>query len=115
MLSKNPIDLSSNKKLSKEEIKDALRLSMMAELDAVSLYLQIARSIDDEKIRKVFEDVAKEEKTHVGEFLAVLRSLDEEQAEELARGEKEVEGLTGAYSHNFDQKVESNEKQSKHH
>lgn len=95
MLSKHPLELPPNRKLSKEEIKDALRLSAIAELDAVSLYLQFARSIEDERIRKVFEDVAREEKAHVGEFLALLESLDPEQVEELKRGKEEVAELTG--------------------
>lgn len=95
MISKHPLDLPLDKKLSKNSVADALRLSIIAELDAINLYLQLARAIDDEKIRKVFEDVAKEEKTHVGEFLALLKSLDAEQVEELARGAKEVKELTG--------------------
>lgn len=95
MMSKHPLDLSSLKKLSREEVQEALRLSIIAELDAINLYLQLARSIDDDKIRRVFEDVAREEKTHVGEFLAVLRELDSEQAEELEKGAIEVAELTG--------------------
>ncbi len=90
MLSKHPLDIEPGKKLGPEEIKDALRQAIIAELDAISLYLQIARSIDDGKIRKVFEDVAREEKTHVGEFLALLKMLDPEQVEELKKGEEEV-------------------------
>ncbi|MEM4440178.1 MAG: family 1 encapsulin nanocompartment shell protein [Desulfurococcaceae archaeon] len=95
MLSKHPLELPVGRKLTREEIVDAIRLSITAELDAINLYLQIARSIDDESIRKVFEDVAKEEKTHVGEFLALLKKLDAEQVSELARGEEEVAELTG--------------------
>lgn len=98
MLSKHPLDLRPDRKLSREEIADALRLSIIAELDAVSLYLQLARAIDDERIKKVFEDVAREEKTHVGEFLALLKSLDAELSEELKRGAEEVRELTGTPS-----------------
>ena len=50
---------------------------------------------DNEKIKAVLLDVAKEEKTHAGEFQALLLRLDPEQKEELAHGEKEVEELTG--------------------
>ena len=81
--------------MSKEEVVDALRLSTIAELDAVSLYLQLARAIEDERVRRVFEDIAREEKTHIGEFLALLKSLDPEQVEELRAGAREVEELTG--------------------
>ena len=95
MLSKHPLELPLNKKFSKEEIKDALRLAIIAELDAVSLYEQLARAIGDEAVKKVFEDVAKEEKAHAGEFMALLKNLDPELIEEMESGAKEVEELTG--------------------
>ncbi len=95
MMSKHPLDLQPGRKLSKEEVAEALRLSITAELDAINLYLQLARAIDDERVRKVFEDIAKEEKTHVGEFLTLLKALDSEQVEELRKGVEEVKELTG--------------------
>jgi len=98
LLSKHPLELPPKRELSKEEILEAIRLNIIAELDAVSLYEQLANYIQDENIKKVFLDIAKEEKTHVGEFLALLKSFDPEQASELASGAKEVEGLTGIKS-----------------
>lgn len=95
MMSKHPLELPPGRKLSREEVAEALRLSIVAELDAINLYLQLARSIDDERVRRVFEDVAREEKTHVGEFLALLKELDPQQVEELRRGEEEVRGVAG--------------------
>ncbi len=94
MMAKNPLDLQS-KKFSKEELAEALRYAIIAELDAINLYLQFARAIEDERFKKVFEDIAKEEKTHVGEFLSLLKTLDPEQVEEIASGKREVEELTG--------------------
>jgi len=94
-MSKHPLELPPGRKLSREELAEALRLSIIAELDAINLYLQLARAIEDEKYRKVFEDIAKEEKTHVGEFLALLKTLDQEQVEELVKGASEVKELTG--------------------
>jgi uncharacterized linocin/CFP29 family protein len=95
MLSKNPIELPEGRKFSKDEVAQALRLGIIAELDAINLYLQLAKSIDDEAVKRVFGDIAKEEKTHVGEFLALLKSLDEEQALEIVKGAEEVSKLTG--------------------
>ena len=40
-------------------------------------------------------DIAKEEKTHVGELQTLLLHLDQEQAQELEEGKKEVQELTG--------------------
>jgi len=94
LLSKNPLELDG-KKFSAEDVVEAVRYAIIAELDAINLYLQFARAIDDERIRRVFEDIAKEEKTHVGEFLSLLKMLDKELAEELEKGEKEVKELIG--------------------
>lgn len=95
MLSKHPLELPTGRKFSKEEVKDALRLAIVAELDAVSLYEQLARAIEDEAVRKVFEDIAREEKAHVGEFMALLKNLDPELVKEMESGAEEVEELTG--------------------
>lgn len=88
MLSQEPIDLD---KVSQENIdKEILRLGMIAELDAVSLYEQLAAKTKSKKIKEVLLDIAKEEKTHVGEFQALLLELDKEQVRELENGKKEV-------------------------
>lgn len=92
MLSTTPINFD---KVKKEDVdKEILRLGMIAELDAVSLYEQLAANATNESIRIMLLDIAKEEKTHMGEFQALLLKLDEEQGKELAAGEKEVEEKT---------------------
>ncbi len=89
MLSSLPVDLS---KVSKSNIdKEILRLGMIAELDAVNLYEQLAAKTENGDIKKVILDIAKEEKTHIGEFQALLLMLDKQQVDELAAGKKEVE------------------------
>ncbi len=95
VFSKNPVDIVRDRKFSQGEVADSLRLAIMAELDAISLYLQLARLIDDERVRRVFEDIAKEERTHFGEFLTLLKSYDPEQVEQLKAGSSEVSELTG--------------------
>ncbi|QOJ78751.1 rubrerythrin [Infirmifilum lucidum] len=95
MLAKNPVELPARKVFSKEELAQALRLAIIAELDAINLYEQLASASDDPLVKKVFLDVAKEEKTHVGEFLSLLKKLDPEQVKELEKGEKEVKELSG--------------------
>lgn len=93
MLSQIPFNLE---KIGRKDIdKELLRAAMIAELDAVSLYEQMAAMTGNADMKKVFLDVAKEEKTHVGEFQALLLKLDKEQEEELQEGKKEVEELTG--------------------
>jgi rubrerythrin len=91
MMSSLPVDL---KKVDKKDIdKEILRAGMIAELDAVSFYEQMAAETEDKKIREVLLDIAKEEKTHAGEFQAMLLKLDRQQLEELRRGKDEVDKM----------------------
>lgn len=91
-MSQIPYDL---KKLKKEEIDgEILRLGMIAELDAVNFYEQLAAIAENSDIKKVFLDIAKEEKTHMAEFQTMLLRDDGEQVLEMAKGKKEVEELT---------------------
>lgn len=93
MLSKIPVLME---KIGKEDIdKEILRLAIIAELDAINLYEQMANLANDRNLKDVLMDVAKEEKTHVGEFQAMLLRMDEEQVEELEKGKKEVEEILG--------------------
>ena len=71
--------------------KEILRVGIIAELDAVNLYEQMAAMTENENIKKILLDIAKEEKTHVGEFQALLLMEDKEQEKELKKGKKEVE------------------------
>jgi rubrerythrin len=91
MLSTIPIDLSEIDK--KNVDREILRASIIAELDAINLYEQMASLTKNEAIKANLLDVAKEEKTHVGEFQALLLQIDSEQAEELEHGKREVEEL----------------------
>jgi len=89
MMSNIPIDLT---KVKKENIdKEVLRVGIIAELDAINLYEQLAESTGNSDIKKVILDIAKEEKTHVGEFQTLLLKLDKQQTAELEAGKKEVE------------------------
>lgn len=91
MLLKIPLNLE---KIKKEDIdKELLRAGIIAELDAINLYEQMAALTANENIRKILLDIAKEEKTHVGEFQALLLKEDKEQERELEEGRKEVKEI----------------------
>ena len=70
-----------------------MRTGIMAELEAIDLYEQMASMASNELVRQVLLEIAREEKTHVGEFLSLLTEIDREQAEELKKGEAEVREL----------------------
>ena len=91
MLSKIPIDVA---KLRKEDLdKEILRSAMIAELDAIDLYEQMAAKTKNKRLRALLLDIAREEKTHVGEFQTLPLREDKEQEKELAEGRKEVDEL----------------------
>lgn len=91
MLSNMPFNLE---KVKKEDLdKEILRVGIIAELDAINLYEQMAAMTGNKNIRKILLDIAKEEKTHVGEFQTMLLTLDKEQKKELEEGKKEVDEL----------------------
>jgi rubrerythrin len=93
MLSKIPISLGS---VRKEDLdKEILRAGIIAELDAINLYEQMAAMTKDRNIKNILLDIAKEEKTHVGEFLTLLLRKDGDQGAELGKGKTEVEELIG--------------------
>ncbi len=92
MLSRIPIDLE---KIVKNDLdNEILRAAIIAELDAINLYEQMAALTQNRYIKIILLDIAKEEKTHVGEFQALLLVNDKQQETELAEGKKEVEELT---------------------
>jgi len=92
MLSKIPVDIS---KVGKDIDKEILRGAIIAELDAINLYEEMASMTKNKDIKAILIDVANEEKTHVGEFLSLLLKYDKKQMEELKKGEKEVEEILG--------------------
>lgn len=75
--------------------KEILRIALIAELDAVNLYDQMAAATKNGDLKKLLMDIAKEEKTHIGEFQALLLKYDDEQVRELASGKEEVDELVG--------------------
>jgi rubrerythrin len=91
MLSQIPIDLTKVKGPNVD--KEILRAGIIAELDAINLYEQMAALAGNKRIARVLLDIAREEKQHVGEFLTLLLAEDKEQATELEEGKEEVKEL----------------------
>jgi len=88
LMSKVPIDLDN---VEPEDLdKEILRASIISELDATNLYEQMANVANDDRVIKVLLSVAKEEKTHIGEFQEILKELDTEYKDELEKGKNEV-------------------------
>lgn len=89
MLSVVPIQLN---RVDKKDIdKEILRAAIISEYDAVNLYHQMSARAVNPKIKALLLDIAKEEKTHIGEFEKMLSIIDKEQKEESIKGAEEVQ------------------------
>ena len=89
----NPFQGNFSKKMTKEELIQAIRLDIAGELEAIYLYDAHAHATDDVMAKAVIGDIRDEEKVHVGELIALLKALDPEEAKHLADGRVEVDEL----------------------
>jgi rubrerythrin len=89
---------TADEPLDDRELARAIRQSIAAEHEAVHLYEAIADSTNNAQIKKVMQDVADEEKVHVGEFQALLETLQGDEKEFVNDGRKEVEEMGGEVS-----------------
>ncbi|MBD3406188.1 MAG: Rubrerythrin [Candidatus Lokiarchaeota archaeon] len=76
--------------LNQREIYRAIRQSIAAEHEAIHLYEAIADASTDDRVKKVMQDIADEEKVHASEFSTLLSILDPQEAEFDDEGSKEV-------------------------
>ena len=70
--------------------KQILRTAILAEIDAINLYEQMAEVAEKKEVKETLLDIAKEEKTHIGEFQALLINIDPEYKKELDNGKDET-------------------------
>ena len=89
----NPFQGNVNRKLTKEELIQAVRLDIAGELEAIYLYDAHVQATDDEVAKMVISDIRDEEKAHVGELMTLLRYLDPAEAEHFISGEGEVKEM----------------------
>ena len=89
----NPFQGNISRKLTEQELVQAIRLDIASELEAIYLYDAHVQATDNETAKAVISDIRDEEKIHVGELMKLLRILDPKEAGYLASGEAEVEEL----------------------
>lgn len=89
----NPFGMNVNRKLTHEELVQAIRLDISGELEAIYLYDAHVQATDNKAAIKVLSDIRDEEKAHVGELMTLLRILDPKEADFFISGESEVKEL----------------------
>ncbi|MDR0778160.1 MAG: demethoxyubiquinone hydroxylase family protein [Methanomassiliicoccaceae archaeon] len=86
----NPFVGNVNRKMTDQELANAIRLDIAGELEAIYLYDAHAAATDNELAKKVLADIRDEEKQHMGELLTLLMHLDPTEKELFDHGAGEV-------------------------
>lgn len=86
----NPFQGNVERKMTKEELIQAIRLDIAGELEAIYIYDAHVQATDIEIAKEVISDIRDEEKVHIGELMTLLRKLDPKEVEFFANGETEV-------------------------
>lgn len=89
----NPFSGNVDRKISKAELVQAIRVDIASELEAIYLYDAHSMATEDPVARKVLADIRDEEMEHVGELMALMRYLDPHIADLLMNGEGEVKEM----------------------
>lgn len=89
----NPFGSNIPRKMTNEELAQAIRLDLAGELEAIFLYDAHRMATDDPLAKAVLADIRDEEKEHMGELLTLLQYLDPKEAELFSEGVAEVEEM----------------------
>jgi len=77
--------------LTERELTRAIRDAIIAENDAIKQYETVVDSTDNAAAKRILQDIANEEKVHVGELQTLLVSLLDDEQGWLDEGADEVE------------------------
>ena len=66
-----------------------IRAKINEENDAINSYLSLLPHITDPEIFRIIQDIANEEKVHVGELQSILYNLDPDELKKEREGRKE--------------------------
>jgi len=87
----NPFSgLAPGRKMTPRELTRGIRLALAAEQEAIHLYEALADAAEDPFAVRVLQDVADEERVHVGEFQKLLNLLLPDEADKLREGGDEL-------------------------
>ena len=89
----DPFAANVPRKLSKEELIQAIRLDIAGEIEAIYVYDAHVQATDDPVAKKIIADIRDEEKAHVGELMSLLRILDPDETKHFEEGQREVQEM----------------------
>jgi rubrerythrin len=77
--------------LDNRELTRAIRDALIAEEQAIKQYETLADSTSNNNVKKIVQDIANEEKVHVGELQKLLSDLLPDEQKFLDKGKEEIE------------------------
>lgn len=86
----DPFSGNVHRKMTTEELIQAIRLDIAGELEAIYVYDAHVQATDDPRARAIIADIRDEEKAHIGELMTLLRILDPNEARLFEEGQEEV-------------------------
>ena len=89
----NPFSANVERKMTKEELVQAIRADLSGELEAIYGYDAHVQATDDPVAKAVLSDVRDEERAHMGELLTLLKYLDPQEGVQYDSGAREVEEM----------------------
>ena len=81
--------VSYNEKYDKKRLSIAIRQKINEENEAINSYLSLVPHITEPDISSIIQDIANEEKVHVGELQKILYNLDPDELKKEKEGRKE--------------------------
>lgn len=81
--------VSYNEKYDKKRLAIAIREKINEENEAINSYLSLVPHITEPDISRIIQDIANEEKVHVGELQKILYNLDPDELKKEKEGRKE--------------------------
>jgi rubrerythrin len=86
----NPFSANVERKMTKEELVQAIRADLSGELEAIYGYDAHVQATDDPVAKAVLSDIRDEERAHMGELLTLLKYLDPSEGVHYKEGKQEV-------------------------
>ena len=99
----NPFVANVPRQLSNEELAQAIRVDIAGELEAVIGYEAHSMATNDDRVKKVLNHIADEERKHVGELQQLLYMLSPKDAEFMEKGKQTIQQQQ---SQNFQQPMQ---------
>ena len=89
----NPFSANVERKMTKEELVQAIRADLSGELEAIYGYDAHVQATDNPVAKAVLSDIRDEERAHMGELLTLLKYLDPQEGVQYDSGAREVEEM----------------------